>query len=121
MVDMLRGYPPAVAWLESVESELLALPGYVVLELIAGCENRSEMNRLLRFLQRYRIVWPAAADCDRAIRDFAEARSSRKIGILDVLIAECSVGLDVPLYSFNLRHFTGILGLRTVQPYTKPT
>ncbi len=31
MIDLLRGYPPAVAWLETLdEEEELALPGFVV-------------------------------------------------------------------------------------------
>jgi predicted nucleic acid-binding protein len=34
MIDFLRKYPPAINWLSSLEDEKIALPGYVVMELI---------------------------------------------------------------------------------------
>jgi len=34
MIDVLRRYPPALAWLTSLGTTQLALPGYVVMELI---------------------------------------------------------------------------------------
>ena len=119
MVDLLRNYPPAVAWLDSVRRESLALPGYVALELLDGCASREETDWLLNFIQSYKILWPTARDCNRAIADFAVGRLSRKLGILDVLIAECAVGLNVPLLTFNVKHFRAVPGLKTVQPYVK--
>jgi len=119
MVDLLRGYPPSVGWLDSVKHESLALPGYVVMELLEGCSNRRETDRVLKFIRSYRVFWPGTRDCNRAIADFAVGRLSRKLGTLDVLIAECAVGLDLPLRSFNVKHFEAIPGLRTIQPYFK--
>ena len=119
MVDLLRGFPPATAWLGSVRHEFLALPGYVVLELLEGCSDREETDRLLRFLQSYRVLWPSVRDCNRAVADFAVGRLGRKLGILDILIAECAVGLDLPLHTFNVKHFAAVPGLKTVQPYRK--
>lgn len=119
MIDLLRGYPPAVEWLRSVQSGPMILPGFVVLELLDGCRSRLDTDRLLGFLRSYQVVWPAASDCNRAIADFATARLTRRLGILDVLIAECAVGLNRPLYTFNVRHFSVVPGLQTVQPYGK--
>ena len=68
MVDLLRQHPPAVVWFDSLdEEEELLLPGYVVMELIQGCRNRSEQDRLERHLARYGVVWPSRRDCDRAL------------------------------------------------------
>ena len=119
MVDLLRGYPSAVSWLESIKHESLALPGFVVLELLDGCSNRQQTDRLLTFVASYRTVWPSARDCDRAIADFALGRLRRRLSILDVLIAECAVGFHLPLYTFNVRHLAAVPDLRTVQPYPK--
>jgi predicted nucleic acid-binding protein len=119
MIDLLRDYPPAPAWLDSVKHERLTLPGYVVMELLEGCPNRRETDQLLKFISAYRICWPTTRDSDRAIADFAVGRLERKLGILDVLIAECAVGLDLPLHSFNVKHFGAIPGLKTIQPYSK--
>ena len=46
MIDLLRQYPPASAWLAAHSSEELILPGFVVLELIQGCRNKKEQERV---------------------------------------------------------------------------
>jgi hypothetical protein len=46
MIDLLRKHPPAVAWLRSLGEEEIALPGFVVMELIQGCRNKAEQKRL---------------------------------------------------------------------------
>lgn len=50
MVDVLRGYEPAVEWLRMLTEETPALPGFVVLELMDGCRSKMEMKRLLKRL-----------------------------------------------------------------------
>lgn len=34
MIDLLRQYPPAVAWLDSLREEEIVLPGFVMMELM---------------------------------------------------------------------------------------
>jgi len=47
MIDLLRQYPPAVEWFDTLEDEEeIILPGYVVMELIQGCRNKIEQERL---------------------------------------------------------------------------
>jgi tRNA(fMet)-specific endonuclease VapC len=40
MIDILRGYRPALAWLRSLDDDIIALPGFVLLELIQGCKTK---------------------------------------------------------------------------------
>ncbi|MGQ9628410.1 MAG: hypothetical protein ACUVV0_16090 [Anaerolineae bacterium] len=53
MIDLLRRYPPAVAWLESLGDEEIALPEFVVMELIQGCRDRAEQEHLESQLSPY--------------------------------------------------------------------
>lgn len=46
MIDLLHEYPPAVAWLDSLGEEEIILPGFVVMELIQGCRNKAEQQRV---------------------------------------------------------------------------
>ena len=46
MIDLLRKYPPAVAWLGSIGEEEVVLPGFVVMELIQGCRNKVEQQKV---------------------------------------------------------------------------
>ena len=119
MVDVLRGYEPAVEWLSLLTDEAPALPGLVVLELMNGCRSTMEMKRLLKRVEPFRIYWPSRADCDRALAQFAQGRLTHALSIMDVLIAECAVGLNATLCTFNTKHFKSITQLRTRQPYRK--
>ena len=58
MIDILRRYEPAMAWLRSLGSEELALPGLVAMELLQGCRNRAKQQRVDRMLRPYRLCWP---------------------------------------------------------------
>jgi len=73
------------------------LPGFVVLELIEGCRNRREVRRVLAETAPFRLYWPSAADCDRAITTFARADLTHGLGLVDLLIDECAVGLSAVL------------------------
>jgi predicted nucleic acid-binding protein len=120
MIDLLRQYPPAVAWFDMLdEDEEIALPGYVVMELIQGCRNKEEQERLQRAVMPYGVVWPMPADCDRALELFLEYHLSHRAGVLDVLIAQTALALGVPLYTFNQKHYQFLSALRTVQPYAR--
>ncbi len=118
MIDLLRGYPPAVAWFDGLpEEEEIILPGFVVMELMQGCRNRDELERLQRAVSPYGIFWPKPADCDRALKSFAQYHLSQNAGLLDVLIAHTALALDIPLHTFNQKHYQFVADLQTVQPY----
>ena len=60
MIDLLRQYPPAVEWFDTLEDEEeVILPGYVVMELIQGCRNKIEQERLQQELAICGVVWPS--------------------------------------------------------------
>ena len=118
MIDVLRGYQPAVAWLESLP-EAPGLPGFVAMELMDGCRSKLEMIRLHRRIQPFQLYWPTQEDCDRALVDFRRNHLAHNLGILDAIIGHCVVGLAASLCTFNLKHYGGVQGLITEQPYQK--
>lgn len=120
MIDLLRQYPPAVQWFESLGAdEAVAFSGYVMMELVQGCRNKVEQDRLLRVLAQYGIVWLLPEECAQALDFFVQYHLSHNAGMLDVLIGQTALALGVPLYTFNQRHYRFIPGLRTIQPYEK--
>ena len=74
---------------------------------------------MLHELATYGVVWLSATDCDRALDVFALYRLSHNAGLLDVLIGQTAVALDMPLHTFNQRHYSFFPGIQTVQPYAK--
>ena len=119
MVDILRQYLPAIAWLETREGEGILLPGFVIMELIQGSRNKEEQEKLEQELKNYPTVWPSGTMCNEALTVFARHHLSHGIGILDALIGQIAVALDIPLHTFNKKHYEAVPGLQTVQPYTK--
>lgn len=120
LIDLLRGFPPAMSWFDALPpEEELAVSGYVVMELIQGCRNKTEQDRVYRALAGYGVVWLSAEDCDRALDVFARFRLSHNAGLLDVLIGHTSLALGTPLHTFNQRHYRFIPKIQTIQPYSK--
>lgn len=120
LIDLLRQYPPAVEWFETLdEDEELAVAGYVVMELIQGCRNKIEQEQVQRALAAYGTVWLSPSECDQALDVFAAYRLSHNAGLLDVLIGQIAVAMGVPLHTFNQKHYSFIPGIQTIQPYAK--
>lgn len=116
-VDVLRNHPPAVAWLKSLSATQMRLPGLVVMELVQGCQNKAEQQKIEHFCRSFHLDWPTESDCQRALQDFTAYHLSHKVGLLDALIAHTAVGLNEPLITFNVKHYGVIAALTTIQPY----
>ena len=119
MIDCLRRYPPAIVWLQSLDEQEIILPGFVVMELIQGCRNKPEQEKMERELKTDSVVWPSPETCNEALSVFASSHFSHGLGLLDALIGQMAVTLKVPLYTFNQKHYAAVPRLRTIQPYNK--
>ena len=121
MIDILRRHPPAISWLTSLGDELIALPGYVVMELVQGSRTKNEQDKLMRALSGYKVTWPAEESCNTALASFAQYNLSHNLGVIDALIAHTDLELAAPLHTFNQKHYAPIADLATVQPYVRTT
>jgi predicted nucleic acid-binding protein len=118
LIDVQRGHPPALAWFSGL-TELPAVPGFVVMELIQDARNSLEVRRALRLVAPFRVIWPTEADCARALSDFTAYHLSHRLGLLDAMIAACAVGLSATLCTFNDKHYQMIPGLAITRPYSR--
>ena len=119
MIDILRGFNPAVEWLKSLREQEIGVPGFVAMELLQGCQNAREQHRLEKELAIYEFYWPDTEDCDRALESFSSYHLSDNIGLLDALIAETAVGHGAQLATFNVKHYRVLKSLQSVQPYKR--
>jgi len=118
LIDVQRGHSPALAWFAGL-TELPAVPGFVVMELIQDARDAKEVQQALKLVAPLQVVWPTESDCARALSDFTAYHLSHGLGLLDALIAACAVGLSATLYTFNDKHYRVVPGLLTAQPYTR--
>lgn len=119
LVDVLRRYPPVLAWLDTLGDEELSVPGFVAMELIQGCSNKMEQKRVERMLAKYSIRWPGQDTYRVAFQVFAKHHLSHRLGILDTVIGHLAVSIGVPLCTFNRKHYSVIPNLTLIEPYKR--
>jgi predicted nucleic acid-binding protein len=118
LIDVQRGHPPAVAWFSS-QTQPLAVPGFVVMELIQAARNSAELHGARKLVAPFPVVWPTEADCARALADLTTLRLSHSLGLIDAVIAATAVGQNATLCTFNLKHYRAVPGLTLTQPYNR--
>ena len=120
LVESLRGSIEATTWLASIRSETFGIPGVVAMELLMGCRNQNDLQRVRKFLSSFQVIWPDATDSACAYDLLLEHRLSSGLGIPDCLIAATALVRGARLFSFNIKHFGVIPGLEVQQPYKRP-
>lgn len=115
VVDLLRSYPPAGAWLAGQTT--LGLSPVVWLEIIEGAADSRAQERAVKLLRRFELVDVVAEDFAWAIRQALRLRLSHSVGMMDCLIASTARRLTLPLYSRNSKHFGPLLGELAQVPY----
>jgi hypothetical protein len=118
LIDVQRGHPPALVWFSGL-TDLPAVPGLVVMELIQDARNAKEVQQALKLTAPLSVVWPTQTDCQRALADFTSYHLSLGLGLLDSLIAATALGLGADLCTFNTKHYQVIAGLKLHQPYVR--
>jgi predicted nucleic acid-binding protein len=118
LIDVQRGHPPAVAWFSS-QTQPLAVPGFVVMELVQAARNAGELQSARKLVAPFPVIWPTEADCARALSDLITLRLSHSLGLIDAVIAATAVGQNATLCTFNLKHYRPVPGLTLTQPYTR--
>lgn len=118
MIDIQRGYQPAVDWLSTLD-EPPGLPGFVVLELMQGCRDKREMISLRQYLGTFVIHWPNEGSCTAAVADFAQGHLSHNLGVIDAIVGHTAVGVGATLCTFNQKHYRAVSRLQTEQPYAR--
>jgi predicted nucleic acid-binding protein len=116
LVGVLRRKPPALKWLSSAPNENLVVPGFVVMELVAGCENAQELAEVDELMKNFTVYWPDEKGVARALGYFRSYYRSHGLGLVDALIAACAVSLRVPICTNDLG-FKAIPRLKVISPY----
>jgi predicted nucleic acid-binding protein len=117
IIDIFKGYQPAIDWLKSESDKNIAISGFTVFELLQGARNKEEMLMLQKKLEEFPIFWPSEDDCNRALVTFSNLFLSHGVEVIDTLIAHTAINLDVPIVTLNKKHYEPISGLKVVIPY----
>lgn len=89
------------------------------MELVVGCRNRNELQRVQHFLGTFTILWADMQDSALAYDLLAAYRLTSGLSIPDCIIAAMALARSAPFYTFNARHFSMIDGLEVLAPYSR--
>jgi predicted nucleic acid-binding protein len=77
------------------------------------------MRQVRRLIAPFPILWPSEGDFETAVNLLAAYKLSDGLDLLDALIAATAIRHDLPLATFNVKHFRAIPDLTIVQPYIR--
>jgi predicted nucleic acid-binding protein len=118
LIDIWRNYEPAIEWIGTVNDEIV-ISGFTYFELIEGCENQKTVDRLKKNIASFSITWLSAEVFDQAIDTYLKIKLKSGIDFVDCLIGHTAISLNIPLYTFNEKHFKAISQLKIIKPYKK--
>lgn len=111
-IDVGRDISEAIEYLKQLESQSSIVVSTIVqMELIVGCQTKSELRSVERFLERYEIISCTESISETAVELLRQYRLSHGLLIADALIAATAIYLDEPLASKNQRDYRFIEGL----------
>ena len=97
LIDVLRKFKNAVAWLKKINEEEIIIPGFVLMELIQGCRNTAEKNKIEKAFNKFDVIWPTVETCKNAYSIFSKYYFSHGVGIIDSIIGQIAIDLNLPI------------------------
>lgn len=111
LIDFLRGYNKAIAFIEKYSSQIILSP-IVVAELYTGVKGANELDVLDNFISHFRVI-PITSEIAKAgglyKRDFGK---SHGVGLADAIIAATADKEKATIKTLNVKHYPMIRGLK---------
>jgi predicted nucleic acid-binding protein len=121
LIDVAKDVASAVECLTNIEGHsILAVSVITQMELLVGCRNKAEQQRIERFLQRFQVLKLTEQVSDTAMSLLSQYRLRYGLAIPDALIAATAITLNQAFISKNQRDYRFIKDLQLL-PYPQPT
>lgn len=117
LIDFLRKTNTAIAWKSSVAKLNLSITSIIWMEIVQGATDKQKRQQILKFLKQFPVEYATPSDNQWAMRQVARFSLGYGIHLSDVLIASVAIRLNVPIYTLNVKHFSPLPGIQTIQPY----
>lgn len=116
-IDFLRGLTVAGDFVRSAPSGSLVLSVVTDMELVAGCRDQQDRQRVDTLVRQFPILPIKAEDSVLARQLLRRYRLEAGIGLADSLIAATALNRGLRLLTRNLKHYQPIKGLDAAAPY----
>ena len=117
LIDAGRGITTAILCLEEYEKcSKLAISVITQCEMIVGCRDKVELQKLEKILRRFEVITLDEYVSNIAIDNLKKYRLSHDLLIPDALIAAAAIAFQIPLLTKNQRDYRFIKNLNLL-PY----
>ena len=115
IIEILKGNKRTINIIESIGLENIAISSVTVMELYFGALNKRELNKIKKHLQALNIVHFDTDISESAIKLIERFSKSHSLQIPDAIIAATAMTFKIELYTFNLKDFKYIDGLKLIK------
>ena len=98
--------------LKEIGPENIALSVITVMELIAGADNNNQLKQLNKKIRHYSVLDFSQEISAISLKLFEKHHLSHKLQIPDAIIAATAIAYNLPLFTYNLKDFRYIPGLK---------
>ena len=113
LIEILKDNQSTIEKVQSFNCSL-AISSITVMELFYGALNKVEVKKLEKFVALFEIVDINEAISKQSTKLIKTYAKSHNLDIPDGLIASTALGLNAPLFTYNLKDFRFIDGLELI-------
>ena len=112
-IAIFKGDAKLKTLIESCDS---AINTIVYLELIQGAKNKTDINKIEKYLMQFELIHFDKATSQRAIELVRNYSKSHGLMLPDAVVAATCLENTLTLITFNNKDFRFINGLKAIQP-----
>ena len=113
LIEILKNNQETIKIVQNFNGEL-AISSVISMELIYGAFNKAEIKQIEAFLLSFRIIWIDSKISKKAYNLIKEYSKSHNLDIPDSLIAATAIENSAELFTYNIKDFKFIKGLKFV-------
>lgn len=114
LIEIYRGNAAVRRHIETLGVSVIYISSITIAEFLVGAKDKADLKKLEKLLDSYTHL-PLNADITEIFLNLFKSYSlSHRPAIADVLIAATAMYYDLPLYTFNKKHFQFIPRLRLI-------
>jgi len=94
------------------QGNILCINSIIEMELIQGAHNKREQQKIIKNINGFRRLEINQALLDLATQLQTRYLLSHNLELPDAIIAACALIYDIPIHSYNIKHFKYIPNIK---------
>lgn len=114
LIELYRGNVSVKQEVQQMKADVFYVSCITLAEFMAGARNKEELKKIGKQLDKYTSI-PINIEITGIFIDlFKTYTLSHKPGIADTLIAATALYYDLPVFTYNKKHFQFIPGIKLI-------